>query len=185
MTCDRSSPAKEEGGEIRRSVLIYEVMHFTTRNSPEFAKLKAEIEQCPRLSGYYLIDLVDIPGFPEDEVEREALLDELIPYFDDQEWPPPSDRPADQTWRDYETSREVATAHIVEALVGGPEIGHTRVTIAPEKARQYWERFEALFSNPRHYYVGLGLGDSKYAYLHGVVVIDNSKAGALCIVDGD
>ena len=79
-----------------------------------------------------MIDLVAIPGFPDDEIDREILLDEVFQHFDLREWPPPNERPTDQTWDDYVQDRETATDHVVEALVGGPSIGHTAVTVPPD-----------------------------------------------------
>lgn len=160
-------------------------MRFVTSKSPEFAELKAEVESYPRLSGYYIIDLVAIPGFPDHDADRENLLDELFQHFDDRDWPPPRDRPTDQTWDDYERDRQVAADHAVEALIGGPQIGHTAFTIGPAKALEFWNRFESLFSEPRHYYTGMGFGDPEHVFLHGAVIIDNHKAGILWIVESD
>jgi hypothetical protein len=48
-----------------------------------------------------------------------------------------------------------------------------------------WERFEALFSQPRHYYTGMGLGDWEYVFSYGAVILNGRKAGILWIVESD
>lgn len=158
---------------------------FKTSANRKFVELRSDIEKHPRLCGYYLIDLVEISGFPESGSERELFLDALFEHFDDEPWPPPSERPGEGSWDDHACDRDQATVHVVEALVGGSSIGHLKNTMAPAEALELWSRFEALFVEPRRYYTGMDLGDSLYAYQYGTVVIAPNRAGLLWIVDGD
>jgi hypothetical protein len=160
-------------------------MQFKTIANQEFVELKAEIESYPRLCGHYLVDLIAIPGLPEGGVDREMFLKELFQYFDDHEWPPPSGRATDQSWDDYQCDRDVATAHVVEALVGGRSIGHTDETMSHAKALEFWYRFEALLEEPRHYYTGMGLGDQEQVFLYGAVIVGSDAAGLLWIAESD
>jgi hypothetical protein len=160
-------------------------MQFKTTNNPAFVKLKNEIESYTRLCGYYIVDLVEIPGLPDDDVDREIFLDELFQYFDDHEWAPPKDRPTDQTWDDYECDRDAATDQVVEALVGGPSIGHTQNTISPAVATGLWHRFEALVSEPRHYYVGMGFGNQERVFLYGAAIVGADVAGLVWVAEDD
>jgi hypothetical protein len=160
-------------------------MQFRGLNSQEFRQLKAEIESYSRLCGYYLIDLVALPEVLGNEVEHDSFLDKVFQHFDDQEWPPPNERPTDQMWADYTQDRDSATNHVIEALVGGSSIGHTSVTIPPKKALELWCRFESLFSPSRRYYIGMGLGNSQYVFLYGAAIVDEHQAGLLWIVEND
>ncbi|MCA9270848.1 MAG: hypothetical protein KDA41_20350, partial [Planctomycetales bacterium] len=92
---------------------------------------------------------------------------------------------ADQTWDDYERDRVTATDHVVDALVGGGGIGHTRESISPPLARNFWLRFEAFITEPRHYYIGMGLGNQDRVFLHGAVIVGRDVAGLLWIAEDD
>ena len=71
------------------------------------------------------------------------------------------------------------------ALVGGKDVGHTRETISERVAQELWDKFRGLFSFNTRFYVGLGFGDSEYAFQQGVVAVDDQKAGCLCVIGGD
>jgi len=160
-------------------------MRYVTITNPEFVKLKDELARFPRRCGYYLFDVVSVSPIPEDDAVRDLYLDDLFRHFDDKEWPPLSDYPTDQTWDCYECGREEAATHVVEALVGGPAIGHTRKTISPDKALGLWYRFESLFTEPRRYYMRIGFGSVEMAFQHGSVIIGGGRAGLLCIAESD
>jgi hypothetical protein len=154
-------------------------------NSKEFLALKAEIEAHKRLCGYYLIKFIDITDLRQAGKDQEEIAEEVFQYFDDQKWPPREQRPQDQAWADSVREPEVARKHALEALVGGGPVGHSRVTISQAQARRFLQRFEALFDEPKSYYIGMGFGNSQYVFLHGVAIISRSRAGLLWVVESD
>lgn len=145
--------------------------------------LRRAVARYPRRRGYYLVNLVALPEKWVDD--EEVALTEAMQALDDQRWPPPEDRPDDQRWVDYEVSELRAAAHVVAALVGGPEIGHARDTIPKAEARAIWEAFRASFATNARFFIGVGLGDFRYVYQRGAVVVDNRKAGCLCVIEND
>lgn len=153
--------------------------------TPEFLKLKEEIESHPRLCGYYLIKLVSIAELRARSLSDEEIAELVFRDFDDQEWPPDDQRPTDQSWADYIRDRNAAFEHTVEALVGGGPIGHTHVTIERPLAEVYFSRFEALFDEPRSYYTGMGFGDPEQVLVYGVSIISRTRAGLLWIAESD
>jgi hypothetical protein len=46
-------------------------------------------------------------------------------------------------------------------------------------------RFRALFSFGTRFFLGVGLGDSGYVFQRGAVLVDDEKAGCLCVVVND
>lgn len=160
-------------------------MAFSTLDNKAFKCLKSEIENHPRMCGYYIINIVGISNFPLDAQERGSLLNEVFEHFDDQQWPPIYEDQSEQTWDDHEVEREKARSHLIEALIGGNSIGHTIDTIPSTLAKEFWNRFESLFADSRRYYMSMGLGDPAYVFLRGVAIVDNDKAGIISIVEGD
>ena len=52
-------------------------------------------------------------------------------------------------------------------------------------ASELFDRFVGLCgSNPR-FYIGLGIGDRKYVFMYGVLIVADDLAGLLCIVEDD
>ena len=152
-------------------------------SSESFEHLRRVVARYPRMRGYYLLKVAPLPqNWREDE---ELVLTEAIESLDDHPWPPPEARPHDQRWVDYEVSELAAAAHVIAKLVGGLEIGHARETIPMAEARPIWEAFRALFSANARFFLGVGLGDSKYVFQHGAVVVDDHKAGCLCVIEND
>lgn len=160
-------------------------MHFLPIESPGLEDLERELGRYPRLSGYYITGMVSVPRVPGDASAEDAFFDQLFQYFDDQEWAPQSERPQDQMWADYECSAEAARRHVVESLIGGGEIGHTRATVPEATATDLWNLFAALFPEPRRYFIGMGLGDNRYVYQQGAVIVGTGAAGILWIVEDD
>jgi hypothetical protein len=157
-----------------------------TLNRQDFLILKEEIEKHSRLSGYYIIDLVSISDLSSQGLSQEEILDRVFQYFDDQEWPPPSERPQDQSWEgDYQVNRESARQQTVEALAGGPSIGHAHFTMSQDVAESFWERFDSLFGQEKRYYTQMGLGLRDYAYSRGVSIADRDSVGILWIIEND
>ncbi|MDX1433134.1 MAG: hypothetical protein R3286_11870 [Gammaproteobacteria bacterium] len=154
-------------------------------DDPDFLDLRERVLAHPRMHGYYLVDLVSIEALRAAGRSEEEILDEVLEHFDDSPWPPPEERPADLTWVEHEVDAAHAREAAMEALVGGSQVGHTRDTIPPRAARQMWQDFERLFGDERRYYVGMGLGDSRYVYLHGAVIVDRERAGILWVVESD
>ena len=162
-------------------------MEFPPVADPAFDSLRALTDRRPRLCGYYLLGLVAVPPPPEDAAERDEFLSDLFEQFDDQPWPPRDD-PCwvnDQTWDDYECSVVAARTHLLEALIGGPEIGHTVLSMTPAEAAEAWDLFQAAVPGAKCYYTGMGLGDPLYVYRPGVVAVGRGRAGFFGIVEGD
>lgn len=151
--------------------------------SESLEQIRRVLARYPRAYGYYLLNMVPLS---ENWVEyEEVLLTEAIQALDDQPWPPPEARPDNQRWVDYEVSEPAAAAHVIAALVGGSEVGHARETIPMQDARWIWDAFRGLFSSPARFFIGVGLGDSRYVFQHGAVVADEHRAGCLCVIEND
>lgn len=158
---------------------------MTPDTGNEFLNLKTAIESHKRLCGYYIIKLVDITDMRAARASDEEIGEQVFQYFDDHPWPPPEQRPSDQTWADYESEMAAARQHTLEALVGGPSIGHTKPTMTQGRAECYFERFEQLFEEPRKYYTGMAFGDARHVFSSGVAIISHKRAGVLWIVEDD
>lgn len=158
---------------------------FQTIVDPVFVKFRRKISRYPRMHGYYLMDVVSIESMRSAGLTQEEILDAVFEFFDDQTWPPPADRPSDVSWSQHEVEGEVAEQIAVRALIGGTEVGHKRDTMPPKVARSLWREFQGFFQGERRYYVGMGLGDYKYAYLQGAAVVDETRAGVLWVVEND
>jgi hypothetical protein len=89
------------------------------------------------------------------------------------------------SWSDCEVTAEDAQAEVVNALVGGGPIGHTRDTMSAVVAGQTWEHFASLFATDRKYFMGLGLGDRQHAYQCGAAIVDATRAGFIGVVESD
>ena len=137
----------------------------------------------PRIHGYYLLQLVQLP--PSWQDDEEASLTEAFQSLDDHEWPPPELRPAEQSWSDYEVTELIAKRRTISSLIGGREVGHSRDTIDPQLASQIWDAFRAIFGSAPRFFCGVGLGDSAYVYLDGAILVGDNKAGCMCVVEDD
>lgn len=146
-------------------------------------QLRRILEGYPRMCGYYLLNLVQLPsGWHDDE---EAFLSTVFEALDDQPWKPREMRPNDQLWVNYEVDEAEARAEVVTALVGGNEVGHIEDTIPRMEATAIWERFRGRFLADARFFTKLGLGDSNYVFQRGAVVVDEDKAGCLFVVESD
>jgi hypothetical protein len=154
-------------------------------NIPEFALLRAEIESHRRLCGYYLVKLIDISRLRDSTASEEDVADASFQLLDDHAWPPLEQRPVDQAWSGYRVDLAEARTHAIEALVGGPSIGQLEETISPELASRYFERFDALFEEPKQYYMRLGLGDPAHVFSNGIAILSRARAGTLVVVESD
>ena len=152
-------------------------------DSESLDQLRDNLERHPRMHGYYLLNFVPLPV--DWQGDEEASLTKAFEALDDQTWKPPELRPKDQLWMDYEVDEARARAHAVEALVGGGAVGHTRDTVSERDSSTIWKRFRDLFSLEARFFIGLGLGDPAYTFQHGAIVVDNQKAGCLCVIEGD
>lgn len=148
-------------------------------------QLQRELEALPRLCGYYLKGWRELASLRAAGLETDQIADLVFEEWDDQPWPPPEQRPSDESWDDYRVERDEARQQAIAALIAGPECGHTRLTMTQDQASAFFDRFDALFSGPRNYYVGLGLGNRQYTFLHGVAILSRDHAGLLWVVDGD
>jgi hypothetical protein len=146
-------------------------------------QLRNILGQYPRMHGYYLVNFVPLPpGWRDDEEESLATA---FGELDDQEWKPVELRPKDQLWVDCEVQEAEARVHALEALVGGGAVGHSSDTVPKGDALAIWQRFRELFASEARFFMGLGFGDSAYVFQLGVVVLDDEKAGCLCVVESD
>jgi len=153
---------------------------------PSFLKFREEIEMYPRQCGYYIIDMAGISRLVERGLTNEEVLDVVFQYFDDQPWPPPEQRPSDQTWEnDYQVDGRKAREEFIQAMTGGVEIGHMECTMPRCQAESFWDQFEEFFGEGRKYYTHLGLGNREYVFQHGVAIADREKVGIVWIVESD
>ena len=155
-------------------------MNFNTIDDPSFLALKAELEGIPRSNGYYLIDLVSVYELRVGGSSEEEILEQVFQHFDDHEWPPVDQRPADQTWNDYSVSADLAAACVVESLAG--PYGDS---ISTHRANSLWREFEALFPPPRKYFIGMGFGDPMMAFNLGAAILSYDRAGLIFVVESD
>jgi hypothetical protein len=156
---------------------------MTNRIEHALREIRNDLAIHPRVHGYYLVKMVELEaGWQSDE---EAALTGAFECLDDREWPVPELRPADQRWTDYEVAERVAEERAIDALVGGASIGHTRETIARTQATEIWRRFRGLFSPTARFFVGVGLGNSSFVSSDGAIVVDEARAGCLCIIESD
>lgn len=152
-------------------------------NSAPIEEIRGVLANHPRMHGYYLLKLVELaPSWRDDE---DAALSDAFQSLDDHEWRPREQRPADQSWSGYEVAESTAKQRTISALVGGREVGHSRDTIDPQLASRIWDAFRASFGAAPRFFCGVGLGDSAYVYLDGAILVDDSKAGCLCVVEDD
>jgi hypothetical protein len=128
------------------------------------------------MHGYYLISLVSTEDL---DTYDDRVLDYVFQALDDCPWPPPDRRPSDQRYGDYEVSESDACTRLVNALVGGGSIGHTRETMSRAAAVQYWNRFRALFSGPVRFFAGLGLGRPEFVFQESIAIVGLARAGVL------
>ena len=158
---------------------------LTEINNAEFARIKTDVEAHPRLCGYYILGLVSIRDFRINGVSQETILEQLVDRFDDDPTEPDPDFVPDHGWNDYETTLDRARNHTIESLVGGRQIGHTKETMTEPTAGDLFDRFVAACgANPR-FYIGLGIGDPRYVFMYGVLVVADERAGILWIVESD
>ena len=151
-----------------------------------FRKLRSEIESFPRCCGHYIIDLVSISQERLSGWSQEQILDMVFQYFDEEQWPPESERPSDQSWeRDYVVDESVARARVIEQLIGGRTIGQVGDIMSSTKATEFWDRFCEFFTSDRKHYVAMGLGDSTYVFQEGAAIVDFDRAGILWVVESD
>ncbi len=160
-------------------------MFFDRYLGKDFSGLKQDIESHPRMYGHYIVGLVELNRSKTATIEREEILDAVFQHFDPSTWPPPAQRPQDQSWEDYECSGESAREHTIEALMGGHFIGHSKATMDQETASGLFERFESFFESNRKYYFGLSFGDRKYTFQHGCAMADAARIGVLCLAESD
>ncbi|HVU62857.1 MAG TPA: hypothetical protein VHC70_02680 [Phycisphaerales bacterium] len=149
------------------------------------AILKDEVASHRRQCGYYLIKIIDIRSLRRSHSDEETLVETVMPMLSDRPWPVDRDWPQSGYWRELECERAVARAEVVEALVGGAAFGHSIDTIPPALAAMYFDRFDALFEDPKIYYTRVGFGDPEYVFSTGVAVFSPTHAGVLCVVEND
>lgn len=138
------------------------------------------------MHGYYLLNVVPLPANWRDH--EEVALTAAIQALDDHDCRPAESRPDDQRWLDYEVSEPEASAHVVSALVGGRRgrscAGHDS-NGRRTSGLGFGKRFALSFSTSARFFVGVGLGDSKYVFQHGAVVVDDHRASCLCVIESD
>lgn len=152
-------------------------------NTELLAQLRRDLERYPRMHGYYLLNTTQLPVDWQSDEERS--LTAACESLDDHPWKLPEILAQDQLWTDYEVCEAEACEHVVAALVGGNEIGHSRDTIPQEVAVSIWERFRKLFSPQARFFVRLSLGNQEYVFQRGAVVVDEVTAGCLWVVESD
>ena len=151
-----------------------------------YDEILREIELYPRLCGYYVSGFVQLDELRQRSAAQDEIVDLIYRHFDeDQKTVGPGYFPADHSWDEYEVSQGKARTHTVEALVGGRSIGHLVDAMPRSVAEDLFDRFvESCGANPR-FYIGLGIGDRRYTFLHGALVVADKIAGLLWIVESD
>lgn len=152
-------------------------------DNPSLGRLRRELDSRPRMHGYYLLRLVDLPaGWRADE---ESSLTCAFEALDDKQWEPLELRPTDQRWIDYEVDEATACDHVVAGLVGGSAVGHIKETFAPQDALDVWKAFRSLFLRDARFFCGVDLGDPAYVFREGAIIVDETRAGCLGVVEDD
>jgi hypothetical protein len=129
--------------------------------------------------------LIDITGIRA-RVSEDRMLAAIFEQLDRGQTPRPFEDRADLgSWSEYEVNAEAARSEVVQALVGGREIGQLLDTMNAELADQTWQHFTALFAADRRYYTGLALGDPACAFRRGAAIVDATRAGFLGVVESD
>ncbi len=157
---------------------------MTPVNDPAFNAFRRELESYPRLCGYYIIELLSIAELKRLGLARERILEQVFEYFDDETWPPLAQCNTGRSWdSDYRIDAKQAQGQLIDVLTGGVHIGCRRPTIDAQQARNFFERFERFFAADSCYYSGMGLGNPEYALQHGLVAVDNARAGIVWVVE--
>ncbi|MCP4155808.1 MAG: hypothetical protein GY757_49240 [bacterium] len=151
-----------------------------------FEEFKKEVECHTRANGYYIIGLIPIVFLRENGKSQAEILDYVIDYFDDDpnEYDA-SNVPAGASREDCEVSFDEAREECINALRGGNDIGHLTDTIPLNHANIYFDKFNSFFRREKHYYKGMGIGNPEYVFLHGVLIVDDTNAGVLWVVEND
>jgi len=69
-------------------------------------------------------------------------------------------------------------------LCGGPEFGRREYDIALDEAKKTWAEFLNFFDESRILY-NVSLGDTKYVFQGGILIVDKDKSGVLNVVQDD
>jgi hypothetical protein len=117
-----------------------------------FDYLKEKVQRHPRIAGVYILEAAAVPTSAESVNDQESFLRAFAAPFGFV-----GPHVGDAEWRDAEAFREEVRRTLVESLVGGPEIGHSRWDVPPALAEAFAEEFVSLFDDDaRFFHSGLG-----------------------------
>jgi hypothetical protein len=147
-----------------------------------------------RICGVYILEAAAVPESAQAGAEQEAFLRRFAAGVGFTE-----PDVGDAEWKASEVFREDALEALVEALVGGAPIGHSRWDVPPEHARPLANDFLNLFGeDARFFCAGFHAGAGAqplqpngradiggYIFSSGCVAIDRHLAAVFWILDND
>jgi hypothetical protein len=173
-------------------------MRSASSSLDRFHPLKQAVMRCQRIAGTYILEAAAVPrsahdGPAQDGAEREAFLRTFAAEFG---FAGPG--LGDAEWKDAEVFREEARQVLVEKLVGGGEIGHSRWDVEPAQAEAFTDEFLSLFSkNGRFFCSVIDTAGAQwlapyarpdfadYIFGGGCVAIDEQLAAVFWMLDND
>ena len=159
-----------------------------------FSLLKEHACRWPRIAGTYILDAAPVPlSAAVSEDERTRFLRQFAEPFGFS-----GPRVGDSEWRDAEAFREEARSTLVNALLGGPEIGHSRWDVPPAYAESLADEFLSLFEDDARFFDSHGFdrganglwpyarpGIDEYIFGGGAFAVDRNVAAIFWMLDVD
>jgi hypothetical protein len=112
-----------------------------------FETLKETVVQHERIAGVYILEAALVPSPPSIDCSLDSFLREFAAPLGFRE---PDVGEAE--WKNAEVFRDEARETIVEALVGGAEIGHSRWDVPPADAEAFADEFLVLFREDARFF---------------------------------
>jgi hypothetical protein len=158
-----------------------------------FEILKKKVLRHERIEGIYILEAARVPtSWPNGYSLDSFLRDFAFPFgFREPDV-------GEAEWNNAEVFRDDARSQIVEALVGGAEIGHSRWDVPPPDADALASEFLALFGEEARFFCKeLPQGEAQilapygrpdfydFIFDGGCVAIDERLAAVFWILDSD
>jgi hypothetical protein len=155
----------------------------------KFQAFKHRVLQRPRIAGIYILECASLPrGADQDAFLRTFAAKHGFSEPDVE----------DAEWRQAEVFREDARTELIQKLLGGGEIGHSRWDVPPPEAASFADEFLGMFGEDARFFCSgtpTGLAQSQapsanpiyrgYIFAGGCIAIDRSLAGIFWMLDND